>query len=159
MPKTVVLGLDGSDESVRAIPWATDVAGDGGRVVVVHVQEMVLSTGSGHAMTGRMGADEIEADVRRRAKEMNAAEVKVIAAAAGTPAHVLADVAAEQGADLIVVGTRGRHHVTGLLLGGVTNRLLHIAPCAVLAVPPAAAKRDAEAEAANGAGSTTPAPR
>ena len=37
---------------------------------------------------------------------------------------------------MIVVGTRGRTALSGLLLGGVTQRLLHIAPCPVLAVPP-----------------------
>jgi nucleotide-binding universal stress UspA family protein len=37
---------------------------------------------------------------------------------------------------VIVVGTRGRTPLAGLVLGGVTQRLLHIAPCPVLAVPP-----------------------
>ena len=45
-------------------------------------------------------------------------------------------LAAEGGHSAIVVGTRGRTALTGLLLGGVTQRLLHIAPCPVLAVPP-----------------------
>jgi nucleotide-binding universal stress UspA family protein len=55
---------------------------------------------------------------------------------AGNAAHAIADIAQQQGTDLIVVGTRGRTALAGLLLGGVTQRLLHIAPCPVLAVPP-----------------------
>jgi nucleotide-binding universal stress UspA family protein len=53
------------------------------------------------------------------------------------PAHVIADIAKNNGSDLIVLGTRGHSAVAGLLLGSVTQRLLHIAPCPVLAVPPA----------------------
>ena len=41
------------------------------------------------------------------------------------------------GAELIVLGTRGHSPVAGLLLGSVTQRLLHIARRPVLAVPEA----------------------
>ena len=51
------------------------------------------------------------------------------------PADLIADVAKEADADLIVVGTRGHGRVAGMLLGSVTQRLLHVAPCPVLAVP------------------------
>jgi nucleotide-binding universal stress UspA family protein len=50
---------------------------------------------------------------------------------------MLADTARDAGADVIVAGTRGHAPVAGLLLGSVTQRLLHIAPCPVLAVPAA----------------------
>jgi nucleotide-binding universal stress UspA family protein len=46
-----------------------------------------------------------------------------------------AAVARDTPADVIVVGTRGHGRVAGLLLGSVTQRLLHIAPCPILAVP------------------------
>lgn len=47
----------------------------------------------------------------------------------------IADVARETGADLIVVGSHGHSAVAGLLLGSVTQKLLHVAPCPVLAIP------------------------
>jgi nucleotide-binding universal stress UspA family protein len=53
------------------------------------------------------------------------------------PGEDIADVARDIGADVIVVGTRGHSAIRGLLLGSVAQRLLHIAPCPVLAVPPA----------------------
>lgn len=51
-------------------------------------------------------------------------------------ADVIADVARETGADLVVVGSHGYSAVAGLLLGSVTQQLLHRAPCPVLAIPP-----------------------
>ena len=45
--------------------------------------------------------------------------------------------AEDVGADLVVVGTRGHTPLAGLMLGSVTDRLLHILRCPVLAVPSA----------------------
>jgi nucleotide-binding universal stress UspA family protein len=61
--------------------------------------------------------------------------LKIVGDVGSRPAHEVANTAREVGADLIVVGTRGRTAIGGLLLGSVTNRLLHIAPCPVLVVP------------------------
>ena len=49
----------------------------------------------------------------------------------------LANLARDSSADLIVVGTRGRSALVGAIGGSVTQRLLHVAHCPVLAVPPA----------------------
>jgi len=51
----------------------------------------------------------------------------------GVPAHEIKDQAAEIGADLIVMGSHGRHGL-GLLLGSTANAVLHGAPCDVLTV-------------------------
>jgi nucleotide-binding universal stress UspA family protein len=52
-----------------------------------------------------------------------------------SPADAVAAVAAETNADAIVCGTRGHSALTGAILGSVAQRLLHVAPCAVIAVP------------------------
>jgi len=76
-----------------------------------------------------------------RPKEMSdqgiEASVQMSEITLGGPAHAIAEIANEANADVIVVGTRGYSTVLGLLLGGVTQRLLHIADRPVLAVPPA----------------------
>ncbi len=51
----------------------------------------------------------------------------------GNPAHEIRNAATELEADLIVVGTHGRHGL-GLLLGSTTNAVLHGVGCDVLAV-------------------------
>jgi nucleotide-binding universal stress UspA family protein len=56
------------------------------------------------------------------------------------PAQGIADIAAEANADVIVVATRGHSAIGGLLVGSVTQQLLHMAPCPVLAVPPPLAR-------------------
>lgn len=51
----------------------------------------------------------------------------------GPPKHVIVKVAGDCGADLIVIGSHGRHGI-GRLLGSTADGVLHAAPCDVLAV-------------------------
>ena len=87
----------------------------------------------------------MKAKIKRQVAELAdggvKAAVQMVTARAGGAAHAIADVARHEGADVIVVGTRGHTVLSGLLLGSVTQRLLHIAPCPVLAVR--AAEREA----------------
>jgi nucleotide-binding universal stress UspA family protein len=52
----------------------------------------------------------------------------------GVPADVILETAEAIGADLIVVGTHGRHGVERLLLGSVAERVSRKARCSVLTV-------------------------
>jgi nucleotide-binding universal stress UspA family protein len=137
--KVVVLGLDGSDFSDRAIPVATELAQkDGGHIEVVHVRELMVGRAGGYPVNPN--EDELEAKVRQQVEQLNRAGIKtklhLVTTAGQGPAHAIADVAEAVDADLIAVGTRGHAPVAGLLLGSVTQRLLHISACPVLAVPP-----------------------
>ncbi|BAU04121.1 universal stress protein [Fischerella major NIES-592] len=49
----------------------------------------------------------------------------------GTPGRVICDLAASWGADLIIIGRRGHSGLAELLLGSVSNYVLHHAPCSV----------------------------
>ena len=57
----------------------------------------------------------------------------------GLPSERLAEVADEEAAEFIVVGTRGRGTLKSALLGSVSSELVGLSPCPVLAVPPGAA--------------------
>ncbi|WOD37583.1 universal stress protein [Nodosilinea sp. E11] len=56
----------------------------------------------------------------------------------GNPAAVICKAAQEWGADLILIGNRGRKGLAELFLGSVSNEVMHKAPCSVLVMKAAA---------------------
>ena len=52
----------------------------------------------------------------------------------GYPADALVEYADQVGADLLVVGSRGRGDIASLFLGSISHRVLHLAQCDVLIV-------------------------
>jgi len=142
MFRTIVWATDGSEAADEALPYAKGLAtGEGRKLVVVHSKEIYVGRGGAFPVL----ADEQDLEQKIRGQVHELADERVDARLASGAAHMIADVAREAGADVIVVGTRGHGPVAGLLLGSVTQRLLHIAPCPVLAVPTG---KHAEARAA-----------
>jgi nucleotide-binding universal stress UspA family protein len=139
MFKTIVWATDGSPAADNALPYALALArADCAELVVVHDREILATIRAG-ATPLHADEDELAAKIKAQVLELREEGLGVsLKLAAGTtnPAQPIAEVAQEVGADVIVVGTRGHTALAGLLLGSVTQRLLHIAPCPVLAVPP-----------------------
>jgi nucleotide-binding universal stress UspA family protein len=52
----------------------------------------------------------------------------------GSPARIICQQASDRQVDLVVVGRRGRTGLSELILGSVSNYVLHHAPCSVLVV-------------------------
>ena len=65
----------------------------------------------------------------------------------GSPATANTDTAAEEGSDLIVIGTHGRTGLNRLVIGSVAERVVRSAPCPVLTVKPRTSAREARAAA------------
>jgi nucleotide-binding universal stress UspA family protein len=138
MFQTVVWATDGSEPADRALSCAKGLAaGPDRRLVAVHAKEELTGRAAGY----RALADDEDLEVKiryqvdgARAQGFDATFV-VVAGAGDSAAHLIADAAADAAADVIVVGTRGRGAIAGVLLGSVTQKLLRIAPCPVLAVP------------------------
>lgn len=139
MFKSIVWANDGSESAAKALPLVRELAREGGATVtIVHVVERVEGIG-GIGPPRRVDEGEVQERLREVAAEFVeqgiTASVEIRGDVGTRPAHELVTIAKAIGADLIVTGTRGRNPITGLLVGSVTNRVLHLAPCPVLVVP------------------------
>jgi nucleotide-binding universal stress UspA family protein len=129
MYRTIVLALDGSEGSERALPTAADLAArDGAHVVVAHARTHALET----AVDARL-AQQVE---ELRTAGLEAEVVTATPVEIGREADAIAQIAHDRAADLIVIAGRGRSPFAGAVLGSVTQRLLHVADRPVLVVPP-----------------------
>jgi nucleotide-binding universal stress UspA family protein len=139
MFKKIVWATDGSESAEKALPLARSLAeSDEASMIVVYVVEAFAGSRAA-GLPVYVDQSEVTERVERRIGELEAAglrvERRIVEELGARPAPVIAEAARETGADLIVVGTRGHSAIGGLLLGSVTQRLLHIAPCPVLVVP------------------------
>ena len=136
----IVVGLDSSAESVRALKWALDEARlRGAELQLVHAYptpELVALP----AVVTLPSDDELRAAASEVIDEQlqkvgGSHEVEITTAVrSGGAAAVLCEVA--QGADLLVVGARGLGGFRGLLLGSVTHQVVAHAPCPVVVTVP-----------------------
>lgn len=152
MSGSIVCGVDGSADSQAALGVAARLAERlEARLVLAHVAEVALvpyaavgMRAGGIApqpMTLAAGDDQEEAGARLLEEiaaehRLGDAERRVVV---GFPAERLADLADDEEAELIVVGSRGRGRFKAAFLGSVSNSLVGVARCPVLIVPPGAA--------------------
>lgn len=137
---TIVVGTDGSEGAARALSEAARLARmTGARLVIVSAfsdlhpyREHIESSGREDQIHLGAVADQL---LMRAAAEAEGDDVEIeTVSRQGDPAQVLADVAAEENAQLIVVGDRGLSRVERFLLGSVSHKVSHHAPCSVLIV-------------------------
>jgi nucleotide-binding universal stress UspA family protein len=151
MARTIVCGVDGSHDSRAALNVAADLADRlGTRLVLAHAVEYARSPYEVAAPLGGL-APQVDVSARYDTQEedgkrlldqvayqsgLQQAERRVVI---GDPAERLAELADDEGAELIVVGSRGRGAFKAAFLGSVSNSLVGVARCPVLIVPPGAA--------------------
>jgi nucleotide-binding universal stress UspA family protein len=137
----IVAGVDGSPTSRAALRWAVRQAKfTGGIVDAVIAWEIPMVLQSyGWAPIYVEEAGDFVADARKRLDTVIGAEVgptdteRVRSVVVnGHPAQALIEAA--DGADLLVVGSRGHGSFAEALLGSVSQHCVHHAPCPVLIV-------------------------
>ncbi len=143
-----VVGIDFSDLSNHALDQALEVTAlRKGEVHVVFVEpEMALDALLTSSLKDAVSADAAVEQVRQRALERVNATMERVGGLSlhkvvahfrkGSPAQQIAQLAADLDADLVVVGSHGRHGVQRLLLGSVADRVTRLARCPVWIVRP-----------------------
>jgi nucleotide-binding universal stress UspA family protein len=138
--KQIVVGVDGSEASQAALHWAYDEA--------AHHNASLTAVATWHPPAlpmsppyGSLPPEGYETQPEREARDLlerltgeleprePAVDVR-ISISKGNPAKVLIDMS--QGADLVVVGSRGRGGFAGMLLGSVSNHVVAHAACPVV---------------------------
>ena len=137
--QVVVVGVDGSPESVAALSWAGRYGAATGAVVwALHIWHYPTAAGLPPGVTPESVTDEVKAEQQKELDEAIAkanldpaaqVESKI---AYGHPAQVL--INESKNVNLIVVGHRGRGGFTGMLTGSVSMQVVNHAACPVVVV-------------------------
>lgn len=140
---------DGSAAAKKALDLACDLARDhGAKLILLHAQ-------------GRIGSSAVPEELEHfeKLEHYRITEADLLAEAArsvlqtaednarnhgisdietrieiGDPSRVIVDMAAQKKADMIVIGSRGLGDLQGLLLGSVSHKVAHAAPCSCVVV-------------------------
>ncbi|TAJ93173.1 MAG: universal stress protein [Gammaproteobacteria bacterium] len=138
--KNILVAVDYTEEAHKVLAKAKAMAaGTGAKITLLHVVETVPVVGGPESFS-YVDLYVDQPDVIDRALS----DMKTLAAAigvnidnflvlTGVPKHEITSCADEQGVDLIVLGSHGRHGIR-LILGSTAAGVLHHAKCDVLAV-------------------------
>lgn len=136
----VLVAIDGSQASLKAARFAADVAGRfGAGLRLIHVLPKVplppdvygLKMAELEREHRTYAAGLLEKAVAEVARPGLRTETSVLE---GAPAERIADEAAAPEVGMVVVGSRGHGAVARMLLGSVSDRLVHISPKPILVV-------------------------
>jgi nucleotide-binding universal stress UspA family protein len=132
----IVVGVDGSEDSIQALRWAADHARlIGGEVHAVTGSDVPATIMVVPTYTTADYARDAEEQLNRSVRKALGShpEVPVVTRLIQKhPAHAL--VIEAEGAEMLVLGRRGRGELPGLHLGTVASYCIHHAPCPVVLV-------------------------
>jgi nucleotide-binding universal stress UspA family protein len=139
----IVVGIDGSEQSLRAVAWcATHADALGAEVVAVHAIELPLYPPVVGLYSVPLQYSSEDNDTLRTVmteqwceplSRMKVAFKPVVVE--GYPAEVIRDTANAEDADLVVVGRRGRGGFKELVLGSTSHQLAHHFGRALVIIP------------------------
>ncbi len=140
--RTVLVGTDGSDSSLRAVDRAAAIAAEANAQMIVATAYLPqngdaraadILKAEGYKLLGNAPIYAILQEARDRAKQAGATVVKE-RSVRGAPVEALVELAEEVEADLLVVGSVGLGTISGRLLGSVPASVSRRAKTDVLIV-------------------------
>lgn len=140
MYKTILVALDGSEHSEKALSTACSLAKlYNAKLHLTHVcnymQAVVMAGGA--LMAPREEYEQSGKDLLNRlvdmAKELGCSDLESHFDH-GSPGNQIVETAENIGADLIVLGSKGHGDFAGLVLGSVSHRVCNTASCACMVV-------------------------
>jgi nucleotide-binding universal stress UspA family protein len=137
MYKSLLVAVDHSEITERVLAAACDLAAlSHGEVWVLHLREREVLPRAG--LIASESTDEAQAAVDAAVDELAKAGVTAHGTVRNTifghAAREIIEDAKEHDADVIVMGSRGRGDLTGLLLGSTAHKVIHLADRPVLVV-------------------------
>ena len=143
--KRILCPTDFSESSIRSLAYAAALANwYEAQLTVLHVVptfdpvQLPGDPGQPVHVLNPIPREQVMDGLRRTLERTTLSAIPTLVAESGHVPTAVVDQALSIGADLIVMGTHGRRGFKRLLLGSVTEAVLHEAPCPVLTVPPRA---------------------
>jgi len=139
----LLVPVDGSESSSRAVNHLIKKLGwfkDGAEIHLLNVQHPIpygnrVSSVIGHDKIAQFHQEEGMAALKNAMKKLDAAKFKYhYHIGVGEAAEVICQYAKDKGCDQIFMGTRGLGTVSGLVLGSVATKVIHLSPVPVLLV-------------------------
>jgi nucleotide-binding universal stress UspA family protein len=137
----MLVGVDGSDHSMRAVQWcAAHAAALDAEVIAVHVIDAIVYIGDSKLPMPPLSPQERE-EVRRLVMSdwckplADAAVPYRVLLMDGNPALALMQAAEHEDAALVVTGRRGRGGFAELILGSTSHQLTHHLDRPLVVVP------------------------
>lgn len=147
MYKKILLPTDGSEYANKAAEHAIWIArSSGAEIIVLNVletsslvglpaEDLIVRIKEMLKEEGKESLEHIAGMVDTCEEEGECKDIKVtLKTKEGSPADMILKTIQEEGVDLVVMGTSGKHGLDRFLLGSVTEKVVRSAKCPVLAV-------------------------
>jgi nucleotide-binding universal stress UspA family protein len=136
MFERILLAVDGSEHSLKAVPVAGELSRRyDGEVIVLHVREHEVTWGADIDVETADEARQLVDGVVRELKDAGTnVRGEVVRVPLGQTPRAILDIARDGDVGLIVMGTRGLSDWGRLLMGSVAHKVVHLAEVPVLVV-------------------------